>query len=67
MMGEITREARKAPEGSWVIGGGIELPCVYYIYGSKKHKAQVRKGIQKLRIHCREATKNLCAWKTAGL
>jgi len=47
MMGEITREARKALEGSWVIGGGIELPCVYDIYGSKKHKAQVRKGIWK--------------------
>ena len=43
----LIREARKAPEGTWVIGGGIELICVYYIYGSKKHKVQVRKGIWK--------------------
>ena len=43
MTGEITGEGRKAPVGTWVIGGGIELPRVYYIYGSKKHKAQVRK------------------------
>jgi len=38
MMGEITVEARKAPEGSWVIGGGIELPCVYYFMGARNTK-----------------------------
>lgn len=49
MTGEITEEARKAPEGKWVIrGSGIELPCAYYIYESKKHKAQVRNGIRKV-------------------
>ena len=36
----------KASEGTWVIGGGSELPCVNYIYGSKKHKAQVTKATE---------------------
>ncbi len=46
MTGEITGEARKAPEGTWVQGGGIELPCSYYLFGNKKHKSQVRKQIR---------------------
>ena len=53
-----------------VLGGGTELPCENNIYGSKikKHKAQVRKEeYGELRDHCREATKNLRALKTAGL
>lgn len=47
MTGEVTGEARRAPEGTWVLGGGIELPCVYYIHGKKKDKQQVRKAIRK--------------------
>ena len=46
MSGEVTDEARKAPEGTWVLGGGIELPCVYFIFGDKKHKVDVRKRIR---------------------
>ena len=46
MTGEITGEARKAPGGTWVLGGGIELRCVYYLFGNRKHKAQVRKQIR---------------------
>ena len=42
MTGEITAEERKAPEGTWVLGGGIELPCSYFIYGNRKKKADVR-------------------------
>lgn len=57
----LIREARKAPEGTWVIG--IELICVYYIYGSKKHKVQVRKGIWKALSLLKGGYKNLCAWK----
>ena len=45
MTGEITAEARKAPEGTWVLGGGIELPCIYYLFGNRKHKTQVPKEI----------------------
>ena len=30
---EYSGEERKAPEGTWVLGGGIELPCSYFIYG----------------------------------
>ena len=45
MTSEITAEARKALESTWVLGGGIELPCIYYLFGNRKHKAQVRKQI----------------------
>lgn len=45
MTSEITAEARKAPEGTWVLGGGIELPCVYYLFGNRKREAQVWKQI----------------------
>ena len=24
---------RNAAEGAWVFGGGIEIPCIYQIYG----------------------------------
>ena len=29
---------RNAPAGTWVLGGGIEIPCIYQIYGCKKKK-----------------------------
>lgn len=45
MTSEITAEARKAAEGTWVLGGGVELPCVYYVFGNRKHKVQVWKQI----------------------
>ena len=47
MTGEITAEERKAPEGTWVLGGGIELPCSYFIYGNRKKKADVRGKLRK--------------------
>ena len=47
MTGEITGEERKAPEGTWVLGGGIELPCSYFIYGNRKKKADVRGKLRK--------------------
>ena len=42
MTGEITGEARNAPDWTWVIGGGIELPCVYYI--TKARNAKPKRG-----------------------
>ena len=45
MTGEITE--RKASEGTWVLGGGIELPCSYFIYGNRKKKADVRGKLRK--------------------
>ena len=47
MTGEITEEERKAPEGTCVLGGGIELPCSYFIYGNRKNKADVRRKLRK--------------------
>ena len=50
------REARKAPEGTWVLGGGFELLCVYYLLGNKEQKAQVRKQIRQARRSLYEAS-----------
>ena len=41
----ITGQSKKAPEGTWILGGGIELPCRYFLYGSKIRKREVRKCI----------------------
>ena len=38
---------RAAPEGVWVPGGGIEIPCSYKLYGAKMHKKNVRDIIKK--------------------
>ena len=42
----ITGQSKKAPEGTWVLGGGIELPCRYFLYGpkisQKVYKRQIR-------------------------
>ena len=45
--GEIIGIARSAPEGTWTQGGGIELPCRYYIYGDLKYKDVVREKLRK--------------------
>ena len=36
MEGTVTGVARSAREGVWVLGGGIEIPCEYVLYGVKK-------------------------------
>ena len=43
----ITGGKRGAPEGVWVQGGGIELPCKYKVYGPKKNRSRVRQEIRK--------------------
>ena len=43
----ITGEPRSAPEGTWVIGGGIETPCKYLIYADKKLKSKIRAMLRK--------------------
>lgn len=44
----VTGQSRSAPEGVWVQGGGIEIPCRYEI--------EVQKGLKNLR---RELKKKL--------
>ena len=39
----VTGQSKKAPEGTWVLSGGIELPCRYFLYGPKIRKREVRK------------------------
>ena len=43
----ITVEKRRVPDGTWVLGGGIELPCTYYLYGPKIHKCNVKISLKK--------------------
>ena len=42
IVAKITGEKRGAPEGVWVQGGGIELPCKYFVYGLKTSKQRVK-------------------------
>ena len=42
----ITGQSKKAPQGTWVLGGRIELPCRYFLYGPKIRKREVRKCIK---------------------
>ena len=30
---EVTGSPRDAPEGKWVLGEGVEIPCTYKVYG----------------------------------
>ena len=43
----VTGEPRSAPEGTRVIGGGIEAPCKYLIYTDKKLKSKIRTLLRK--------------------
>ena len=38
MKAVITGEKRRASEGTWISGGGMELPCIYHIYAPKTPK-----------------------------
>ena len=43
----VTGMHMSAPEGKWVPGGGIEIPCIYNVYGPKVHKKTIRELIKK--------------------
>ena len=47
---KITGKSRRAPEGTWVLGGGIEIPCQYTIIGPKIHKKNCRKELRKAQL-----------------
>jgi len=51
--------------------GLLEVELNYHVFitfmGARNTKCKWGKEYGKLRVHCREATKNLRAWKTAGL
>ena len=42
VVAKVTGNSRPAPQGMWVQGGGIEIPCKYFIFGKKEDKAHVR-------------------------
>ena len=46
----ITGEPRSAPEGTWVIGAGIETPCKYLIYADKILKSKIRTMLRKASV-----------------
>ena len=43
----VTGKPRSAPEGTWVIGGGIETSCKYLSYTDKKLKIKIRTMLRK--------------------
>ena len=47
IVAKITGEKRGAPEVVWVQGGGIELPCKYFVFGLKTSKQRVKHELQK--------------------
>ena len=47
---EITGKSRRAPEGTWVLGGGIELPCKYTILGPKIHRKYTREKMKNAQV-----------------
>ena len=52
----VTGSQRDAPEGKWVLGGGIEIPCTYKVYGRIDQKSYLHKKIKGTKyfflIHC---------------
>ena len=42
----VSENHRVAPEGKWVPGGGIEIPCSFQLYGPKIHKKCIRNIIK---------------------
>lgn len=39
---EVTGHRRDAANVKWMLGGGIEVPCIYRFYGPKKSQAEFR-------------------------
>ena len=53
----VSGQSRSAPEGVWVQGGGIEIPCVYEI-GVKKGFRSLRKELRDKLIQLVPTTDN---------
>ena len=45
---EVTGDPRPVPEGKWVFGSGIEIPCKYGLYGPKSVKKEVQAALKLL-------------------
>ena len=52
-------EKIRAPEGTWVLGEGIELPCTYYSYGPQIHKCNVKNSLKKWKMFYLQRSVNL--------
>ena len=46
MESEVTADPRTVLEGKQVIGGGIDIPCIYRLYGPKGFKKEVRTALK---------------------
>ena len=44
---EVTGSPKDAPEGKWLLVGGIEIPCAYKVYGRIDRKNYLRKKIKR--------------------
>ena len=45
---EVTGYPRDAAKRKCMLGGGIEVPCIYRFYGPKKSKTEFRNKLDKL-------------------
>ena len=46
MDSELTGDPRPAPDGKWLIGGGIEIPCKCRLRGLKSVKKEIRAALK---------------------
>ena len=44
---EVSGHLRNAAEGKWMVGGEIEVACIYRFHGPKKNKAEFRNKLSK--------------------
>ena len=45
---DVIGKSISAPEGTWVLGSGIEIPCRFYLHALKKDKRQIRQKLKNL-------------------
>lgn len=38
----VTGNIQRAQDGTWIVGGGLVMPCKYVLLGEKEHKKQTR-------------------------
>ena len=39
---QLLRDIQRCPGGTFVVGGGLVIPCVYKLYGDESRKVAVR-------------------------
>ena len=55
--GKVIGCTRPAPEGTWMTGGGIELPCKYKLYGERGRTGMFCQSFSVVLFY-----PNICPW-----